>query len=161
MSDLSYFWCKSFNRFQSNSMEICIMKITTMNKIVSIAKGKCPCCNKGDVFSGKHSFLPIRFPEMREKCEVCGFKYEKEPGFFYGSMYVSYGLGVGEGIAIFVIGQLFFAEAFDVRILYAIIASQLLLRVVNYRLSRLLWMYMFAPKEKCDTLQPKEIALEK
>ena len=122
-----------------------------MSKFVSIIKGKCPCCNSGDVFSGKHAVLPIRFPVMREKCEVCGFKFEKEPGFFYGSMYVSYGLGVWEGIVIFLISRLFFAEAFDVRILYIIIASQLLLRVVNYRLSRLIWMYMFAPKKETES----------
>ncbi len=121
-----------------------------MNKIVSIAKGKCPCCNSGDVFSGKHTLLPIRFPVMREKCEVCGFKFEKEPGFFYGSMYVSYGLGVWEGIMIYLFLRLFLADAFDLRILYIIIASQILLRVVNYRLSRLIWMYMFASKERND-----------
>jgi hypothetical protein len=120
-----------------------------MSAILSIAKGKCPCCNKGDVFIPQKQLLPIKFPEMKEKCEVCGLRFEKEPGFFYGSMYVSYGLGVWEGIMIYLISRIFISEAFDLRILYAIIASQILLRVVNYKLSRLIWINMFVKKDEC------------
>ena len=29
---------------------------------------------------------------MREKCSVCGTKFEREPGFFLGSIYINYGL---------------------------------------------------------------------
>jgi hypothetical protein len=94
-------------------------------------------------------FLPVKFPVMHEKCDVCGIRFEKEPGFFYGSMYVSYGLGVWEGIAIYLLGRLFTPEAFDLRVLYVIIASQLILRVVNYKLSRLIWMHMFVDKQGC------------
>jgi hypothetical protein len=122
-----------------------------MNKMLSIAKGKCPCCHEGDVFHSKLQLLPIRFPVMREKCDVCNIRFEKEPGFFYGSMYVSYGLGVWEGISIYLFCRLFIAEAFDLRILYVIVASQLILRVVNYKLSRLIWMHMFVDKEKCES----------
>ncbi|CAN5754089.1 DUF983 domain-containing protein [soil metagenome] len=121
-----------------------------MNKILSIAKGKCPCCHQGDVFTGKRQLLPFKFPPMNEKCAVCDLRFEKEPGFFYGSMYVSYALGIWEGVIIFLLGGLFVEEIFDVRILYAFIASQVILRVVNYRLSRLIWMHMFVDKEKCE-----------
>jgi hypothetical protein len=120
-----------------------------MNKMLSIAKGKCPCCHEGNVFERKLQFLPLKFPVMHEKCDVCGLRFEKEPGFFYGSMYVSYGLGVWEGIAIYLFCRLFISEAFDLRILYVIIASQLILRVVNYKLSRLIWIHMFVDREKC------------
>lgn len=126
-----------------------------MNKALSIAKGKCPCCNEGEVFHKQFQLLPIRFPVMREKCEVCGLRFEKEPGFFYGSMYVSYGLGVWEGIAIYLLCRLFISEPFDLRILYVIIASQLILRVVNYKLSRLIWIHMFADKQKCESWKVK------
>lgn len=30
--------------------------------------------------------------KMHERCEACGFKYEREPGYFLGSIYVNYGL---------------------------------------------------------------------
>lgn len=28
---------------------------------------------------------------MRERCRVCGLQFEREPGYFYGAMYLSYG----------------------------------------------------------------------
>lgn len=129
-----------------------------MKKVLSIVKGKCPCCHKGDVFIPKHQLLPFKFPAMNEKCPVCDLRFEKEPGFFYGSMYVSYALGVWEGIVIFLLGGLFVDEIFDLRILYVIITSQILLRVVNYKLSRLMWMHMFVDKEKCEQWEMKNVA---
>lgn len=29
---------------------------------------------------------------MRPECRHCGFKYEREPGYFLGSIYVNYGI---------------------------------------------------------------------
>lgn len=29
---------------------------------------------------------------MRERCETCDLKYEREPGFFLGAIYYNYGL---------------------------------------------------------------------
>jgi len=31
---------------------------------------------------------------MQERCEVCGLKFEREPGYFLGAMYISYGLAL-------------------------------------------------------------------
>jgi len=31
---------------------------------------------------------------MHEECSVCHLRYEREPGYFLGAMYISYGLGV-------------------------------------------------------------------
>ena len=31
---------------------------------------------------------------MYERCEVCDLKFEREPGYFLGAMYVSYGLAL-------------------------------------------------------------------
>jgi hypothetical protein len=30
----------------------------------------------------------------RERCEICGLKFEREPGYFVGAMYASYGFGM-------------------------------------------------------------------
>ena len=32
--------------------------------------------------------------EMSATCPVCGHRFEREPGFFQGAMYVSYGIGI-------------------------------------------------------------------
>ena len=31
---------------------------------------------------------------MQERCAICDLKFEREPGYFLGAMYISYGLGV-------------------------------------------------------------------
>jgi len=31
---------------------------------------------------------------MNEHCPVCDLKFEREPGYFLGAMYISYGIGV-------------------------------------------------------------------
>lgn len=40
--------------------------------------------------------------DMPEKCPVCSQRYEIEPGFFYGTAYVSYALTVAISVATFV-----------------------------------------------------------
>ena len=32
---------------------------------------------------------------MYERCPSCGLKFEREPGYFLGAMYIGYGLGIG------------------------------------------------------------------
>jgi uncharacterized protein (DUF983 family) len=34
------------------------------------------------------------FPKMCERCSICDLKFEREPGYFLGAMYISFGLGV-------------------------------------------------------------------
>src|ERR1700676_2324718 len=45
---------------------------------------RCPRCGQGLLFLG--------WFRMRRQCDWCGLNYEREPGFFLGSIYVNYGL---------------------------------------------------------------------
>lgn len=64
------------------------------SKSYSIINYKCPRCHEGDLYLTPT--LPFKQPfKMHEKCAVCGQKYELEPGFYWGSMYVSYALSGG------------------------------------------------------------------
>lgn len=51
----------------------------------------CPRCRTGKIFLT--SVFRI-FPRMHKSCPVCGLKFEREPGYFLGAMYFSYGIGV-------------------------------------------------------------------
>src|SRR5882762_6384053 len=31
---------------------------------------------------------------LQQRCAICDLKFEREPGYFLGAMYISYGLGV-------------------------------------------------------------------
>lgn len=60
---------------------------------------KCPRCREGDMFT--HSaFNPSKFDKMYDNCPVCGLKYEIEPSFFTGAMYVSYAFSVALTVAV-------------------------------------------------------------
>ena len=45
---------------------------------------RCPVCGQGKLFRG--------FLRMHQDCPSCGIHYEREPGFFLGSIYFNYGL---------------------------------------------------------------------
>ena len=115
----------------------------------SLLKYKCPNCKKGNIFSPKNVFS---FGKMNSSCPKCNLKFNIEPGFFYGAMYVSYALAVAESIATYVICQFFFEKTFDLLIIPYIIGAILLLSTTNFKLSRVLWIYLF--------LSPKKEALE-
>ena len=64
------------------------------SKGLAIFKAKCPQCQSGKMF--KKSALKLNgFTEMFDTCNVCGLTFEVEPGFFWGAMYVSYGITTG------------------------------------------------------------------
>lgn len=111
--------------------------------LLHLLNNECPNCHKGKVFKDKNIFLTIGFPSMNEYCSHCHFKFEKEPGYFFGAMYVNYGLTVAQGILTYFIARPFFSETFDLRIIPIIIVTIVALCSFNIRFSRLLWIYMF------------------
>lgn len=111
--------------------------------ITHILKNECPVCHKGKVFTDKNIFLNFGLPKMNEYCSHCSYKFQKEPGYFFGAMYVNYGLTVAQGIATFVVAQYFFETNFDLRIIPIIAVVITLLTSFNLRFSRLVWIYMF------------------
>ncbi|KKM05028.1 hypothetical protein LCGC14_1758240 [marine sediment metagenome] len=79
---------------------------------------------------------------MHERCSHCGLKYKLEPSFFFGAMYVSYGLGVAIAVAAFVISVLFIGTGL-ISSFIAIILTLLILLPIIIRLSRNIWINMF------------------
>jgi uncharacterized protein (DUF983 family) len=65
---------------------------TPPSKFRSIVQGRCPRCRRGKVF--QKPFWHPGFSRMNKKCPHCNFRYEIEPGFFWGAMYVNYALSV-------------------------------------------------------------------
>ncbi len=116
-------------------------------RIISLLKGKCPKCETGDVFKTKGNLFLFRMPVMHETCPHCGHKFEREPGYFFGAMYVSYALTVAEAVAVFVIWELLMPGQYDYRVIALILLPQVLLWFVNFRFSRIIWMYFFTSKE--------------
>ncbi len=70
-------------------------------KLFSILKFKCPTCHQGDFFLS-HPYNLKKIGDLHTKCSKCGLNFSKEPGFYFGAMYVSYGLGIAIFVAVFV-----------------------------------------------------------
>ncbi|EJL67114.1 DUF983 domain-containing protein [Flavobacterium sp. CF136] len=113
------------------------------NTLIHILKNECPNCHKGKVFKDKNIFLNFGFPKMNEHCSHCNYKFQKEPGYFFGAMYVNYGLTVAQAIATYCVAQFFFEKTFDLRIIPIIAGVIITFSFFNLRFSRLLWIYMF------------------
>lgn len=114
-----------------------------LSSLYHILKNDCPNCYKGKVFRDKSFFFSLGFPKMNTHCSHCHTKFEKEPGFFFGAMFVNYGLTVGEGLLTYFIASPFFEERFDLKIFPIIVIVILLLGSFNIRLSRMIWIYIF------------------
>lgn len=118
-----------------------------MNGLLAFAKGKCPQCRDGQVFT--HSVLNLkRFRDMNETCPSCKVKFESEPGFFWGAMYFSYAYSVASFI---IIGFFYFSYFEDSSLgwyIGAVIGFTLITSPMSFRMSRLLMMYIAAPYRK-------------
>jgi uncharacterized protein (DUF983 family) len=64
---------------------------TTWQTWSDIFHQRCPRCRTGTIF--RYSIFR-GFPKMYDRCPVCNLKFDREPGYFLGAMYVSYGLGI-------------------------------------------------------------------
>ena len=115
-------------------------------KIYSIINNKCPKCNEGNFFEDNNLLHLKKVMKMNSNCPQCGFKYEIEPSFFYGAMYVSYALTVAFAIAIFVICHLLSLSL--IATLIAIVISLVVLTPMTMRISRILYINMFVHYEK-------------
>jgi uncharacterized protein (DUF983 family) len=117
------------------------------SKLYSILTGTCPKCQNESMYVDQNLLHIKNCIKMNETCRHCGLRYQIEPSFFYGAMYVSYGLNVAVGIAAFIVSFVFFGT--DLKIAFiAIIASILVLFPIVLRLSRSIYINMFVSYDK-------------
>ena len=116
-----------------------------MNVLKSILGYKCPRCRSSKLFKEPFEFSnPLN---MHERCTVCHQHFEPEPGFYYGAMFISYGLSsllllVPSLVLVFGYGWSANSAMFVVLIIAAISFFKLL------RLSRSVWIHINVKYEK-------------
>lgn len=117
------------------------------SRFVAVATSKCPKCRRGDVFSG--TLYGLNFQETNERCSHCGMKFEVEPGYFYGAMYVSYAFVVGEMLNVGLLTYLLTGNDTSPWLyISTILGAILLLTPINYRYSRIILLHFLTPKIK-------------
>jgi hypothetical protein len=93
------------------------------------------------------AFNIAKFTQTNERCPVCKFKFEIEPGFFVGAMYIGYAISVAlfttVAVGINILSNIFGFET-SVRIyVISIIVATILMIPFNFRYSRVLMLYWF------------------
>ena len=112
------------------------------NKLYSILTGKCPKCHHVLMYETKNTYMLSQTLKMHERCGHCQTKYKIEPSFFYGSMYVSYGVGIGFSMAAFLLTFILFESSLVVSFI-AIVCTLIGFMPIIMRLSRNIWINLF------------------
>ena len=113
-----------------------------MRNVIAELTCKCPKCKNGKIFNNRGNLLLLNIPKMNDKCPVCNYKFERETGFFFGAMFVSYGLAVAQMIASLVVFW-YFIDLSPLRVFAIIATIAVLLGTINFKLSRSIWIYIF------------------
>jgi uncharacterized protein (DUF983 family) len=114
---------------------------------LSVLKNKCPRCRKGNMYIGGNAYKLNAFMRMPERCEVCGQPIDLEPGFYYGTSYVSYALSIILCMLTFVLWWITIGFSFEDRRFFWWMGSNAIFLVVIQpllmRLSRTIWLAFF------------------
>ena len=107
----------------------------------AVLNAKCPKCREGDMFAYSAANL-AKFSVMNERCPHCGVRLEPEPGFYQGAMYVGYGFTVA---LITIVGLIlyFTGDPSEWTYIAVVIVLAILMAPLNYRYSRVLYLYWF------------------
>jgi uncharacterized protein (DUF983 family) len=116
-------------------------------KLYSILNNKCPKCHQGDFFIDKHAYNLKTFIKMHDKCSHCGEIFNKEVGFYYGAMYVSYGLNIAYGVGLFLMMVLLLKLNVLV-FLFSFLGLVVILFPITMRISRLMYINLFVSYDK-------------
>ena len=106
----------------------------------SIFAMTCPRCRRGELFPTPTFSFQQPF-EMHDRCPVCDQNYSPEPGFYYGSMFISYILSgfycLGFALLLVLVFEWSIGATFALMILTLLIGF-----VWTYRISRSIWIHI-------------------
>jgi len=121
-------------------------KIVHVSQWHAFTHSKCPRCRVGKVFVGPTYSFKVQ--QMNEYCPHCKLKFEREPGYFYSAMFISYAMNVAELITVGVASYVF-GLSLDYENLWYFVGVLLLAIILfapfNYRYSRLILLYWLSP----------------
>ena len=117
------------------------------SKLYSILTGTCPKCNEESMYIVKNSYILTKVFDMNEKCSHCDTKYKIEPSFFFGAMFVSYGVSVLIGIIAFLVSHFIFKTNLKTSFV-SIVISLIALMPIIMRVSRNIWINIFIHYDK-------------
>jgi hypothetical protein len=113
------------------------------NKLYSILNRKCPHCHEGEFMVSRNPYDLGKAGDLLDHCSVCHRKFSTEPGFYYGGMYVSYGLAVALCVSIWVAMSVLAPDSGDTMRLFFVLGGLFILAPVLYAWSKIFWANLF------------------
>ena len=111
-------------------------------KFYSILFNKCPRCQKGNFFAVNNPYALKRFDEMNPQCPCCGERFEREPGYYTGALYVSYAYYTALIVSSFLLFEVLLE--WDLNYFLAVLISLIIILTPPvFRLARLTWINFF------------------
>ena len=115
--------------------------------LYSVLNNKCPHCHEGNFFETNNPYDLKKFAVMNSRCAICNEDFKREPGYYFGATYVSYGLTVGFGVVLyFILAGLYNVETIPFILIFS--ALLIVLLPVLYRSARLIWIHFFVRYKK-------------
>lgn len=126
-----------------------------LSEFSAAVKAKCPRCRKGDMFA--NSMYGFQSQKMYEYCPHCKLKFEKEPGYFYVAMFVSYALSVAQIVAVCVALYVLTGTENPYVYMGVLFFFIVALSPFNFRYSRVILMYWLTPGLRFDPERAKDV----
>jgi uncharacterized protein (DUF983 family) len=117
------------------------------SKIYAMITGCCPKCHEESMYLDSNPFNVFKIYAMHETCSHCKQVYKIEPSFFFGAMFVSYGLGVLIGIISFLVSHFVFQANLKTAFI-SIVVALILSNTLIMRMSRNIWINIFIHFDK-------------
>lgn len=109
----------------------------------AIVKAKCPKCRVGAIYA--NPIYSISGQKIYTNCPHCGLKYEREPGYFYAAMYVSYAFIVAELVTLAMATSILTGSENPWLYIGVLMGVVGLLAPFNMRYSRVLLLHWLTP----------------
>jgi uncharacterized protein (DUF983 family) len=109
----------------------------------AIVHARCPRCRRGAMFATP--MYGLKSQQMNKICPHCGLEFEREPGYFYVAMLVSYAMFVAEMVTMAVALHVLTGSNNPWVYVIVIISVGIILSPFNFRYSRLILLYWLTP----------------
>ncbi len=103
------------------------------SRVGAFLRQRCPRCRQGKIFRNAI--------DSHKACLVCGLVYEREPGYFIGSMYFSYALAIAAITLFMLVWYLILPDLGLWWLAFLACVTFLPFVPMLYRYSRVIWLY--------------------
>jgi len=109
----------------------------------AIVHARCPRCRRGPMFTTP--MYGFKSQQMNKTCPHCGLEFEREPGYFYVAMLISYAMFVAEMITLAVALHVLTGSNNPWLYIAVIMTTGIILSPFNFRYSSVILLHWLTP----------------